>query len=232
MQSHKLQWMQIDLANWFEVIAAVIAIVCWIIKPLRSTSVLALMLLLTIAIEFASKYLYLKYKETLLMDYIYLKLNLYSVLYNLVTLTGNLGIIYFLLNDKKKAPYIIIVAMSFFFIFVNLLFGQGYKTFNNYSTAFCWLMLVGFTLYKLRTYNSSILNQKQNVIILLFLLATFVYYTVNLPAFVFYHQLMDKNTKEGMWLYRLINDNANYPLYALLSVVTIALTFTKSTSIR
>lgn len=83
---------------------------------------------------------------------------------------------------------------------------------------------MSFALYKLRTFKEGEFSRIQLFVIPLFLLTIIFYFTINLPFFVFFHQMFAEDSSKGIQLYRLINDGANYPFYSALAFIAILFT--------
>lgn len=220
--------MQIDLVNWLEITAAAVALICCFIHPSKSLAILAVLLCITVSVEFASKYLGSQYKKTLDLKYVHLKVSIYG-LYNVIKYSCYLWLMYVLLKDKPSLKmYAGGTAAITLFVLANIAVGQGYKVYNNYSSAFGTLILVAVALYKLRTFNEEKYNRLELYTILTYLFLCIFYFAVNLPFFLFFHQMIAKDAPRYVFIYRLINDGANFVLYPMLTIIALMLVLLKS----
>jgi len=218
--------MQIDLANCFEIGAVLIVLVCWRMKPAKSSFLLLCILLITLGVEFTSKYLNQLYFATGKdASYATAKYAMYS-LFNIVKFCGFVWFIFFLIQDyKNRKWYILISSIIFVFVAGNITMGQGYKTYNNYSNVVGIIGLTIVALYQLRNFEDLDLSRQSRSAVLLYLFTLFFYYSINLPVYVFFEQMFAQEKSKAVSTYRLINDTANYFFYAALVVATILFTF-------
>ena len=218
--------MQIDLANWFEIVAFVVILICGAFRLTKSTSLLLFILLITLVVEFTAKYLNLLYHANIkVVSIAYAKNSMYS-LFNIIKFCGFSWFIYFLLEENSyRKWYLAVTCFISSFIMVNIMIGQGYKTYNNYSTVVGIICLTAIALYKLRNFDSLQLTGRKRLAILLYLCVILGYYALCLPTFLFFQLMFSKNTSKAIETYRLIIDTANYLFYTGLSLATILFTF-------
>ncbi len=222
--------MQPDLANCLEILAALIGIICCFINPSRWLLLLTAILVVTVCVEFTSKYLKILNKETGNSDYIYAKNTMYNLL-NIVKFGGAVLFLHLLLKERgSRKGYLSLIFFITLFVFVNLFFGQGYKDYNNYSAIAGIMLIVPFALWKLRGFDGEYLAKWKQVAVLLFLFLFIFFYAVNLPFFVFFQQMITDKSK-AVTIYKAINGNANCIFYAGLSVGIVLYNFSDRNNI-
>jgi len=215
--------MTIYLANWLEIVSAATCMVSYLYKPSAMNRWFIWFLLLTVTVEFMGK--------SAGTD-ISLKYPLYNC-WNGIEFGFYFLFLRRLSNDQVAKGILLFSCIIFFVLFiVNIIFIQGIRTYNNYTTTLGGILITAACLlyyYQLAASPTTLQMGKEWPLFFIISGLLIFYLGTTLSSALFNFLTLNKYINATA-LYKLINHNLNIVMYGLFAIACIIDVFNKKTT--